>query len=220
MRADPAQCVRDLAFHGQHVHRLTGVDVQRAQRPAPFGLPGVRREDQLDEPAVLPPRRGVQQQPGGDREPLQHQLVERQRLAPLQPHAPGPGELPDHPARGTARLQSTAGGTGRGAGAQGQAGGRVGQAGGALGEPRGLADEGPRAGLRRDQPVEETDHPDGVLRIGVQRRKPQEQALHCGSVRHPPPGGLDAGFPRRMAAGQAGPDAGHWGRTPRERSRW
>ncbi|GAA1826416.1 hypothetical protein GCM10009735_72320 [Actinomadura chokoriensis] len=287
MRTNPAHPVRDFPLNNQHAHPLSGFNVQQPQRPAPFKLPNVLREDQFDKPATPLPRRGLQQQPRGNREPLQHQLIKRQRLTPPKPHAPRPRNLPNHPThktshptqntdegttRNTARVitQATAqhaarhtaqviarhaprhaarvvarviaqgggwsvtrdtnshvawdvgrgGGSGGWVGAEGQAGGGVGEAGGALGEPGGLADEGLRADLRRDQSVEEADHPDGVLRIGVQRRKPQEQALHDGSVRHPTVGGLRAGFLRRMAAGQAGPDAGHWGRTPRERSPW
>ncbi|WP_207924254.1 hypothetical protein, partial [Actinomadura bangladeshensis] len=86
MRTDPTHPVRNFPLNNQHVHPLSRFDVQRPQRPTPFKLPGVLREDQFDKPAAPLTRRGLQQQPRSNREPLQHQLVKRQRLTPPEPH--------------------------------------------------------------------------------------------------------------------------------------
>jgi hypothetical protein len=155
----------------QHGQLSLRPHAEQVQRTGPFRLTRGNRQGQLDQGRVAETgwwrRRVVEQDRGGDGQAFQHDLVQREpRRRPAEPHRRAVRQAP-HGRRRRHWLPHPDR---------------------ALGELRGRPDQCVHVDTPGHQLVEEADHPDGVLRVGVQCREPEQQALHEPRLWHPPHG--------------------------------
>nr|BFE78778.1 hypothetical protein GCM10020093_013790 [Planobispora longispora] len=173
--------------YGQHPQPDRGPEAEQPQGPAPLGLPGGRRQGQLDQG-------GVVSRPGPGGGPLQNDL--RRLGEAVQQDLPEATGLIEvlHPGRAEVRAERPPGRRGRRGGAVHGTGGRhtqvrpgrrVGQARPAAGQPRRRPQQPGDAHPVPHQRVEVGDDADGPLGVGVQGRQAQQQFLHRSTIGSP-----------------------------------